>query len=510
MCLTFEYNNRRFGEQDADLSLEEKMFLRFQKERVKKARNSSLFNLDSGDSEKLTHKGRVLGEGNFDDNDGHSSDEDEKGTLDRDVVNSLHFGGGMVAKVGGAASRDGIYGPPSDAGNETDGQMPRKNRLDALQEIVMKSKLHKLQKKEAKEEQEGEREKLDAAFEGLVSDSLLKFRPTGRDRGEDAEEFSTGNSADFGDYDKSLRAMQFESKARATDRTKTDEELAVEERTRLEELEKDRLKRMKGALDGEMEEEVEVNAALRRGGKAGVGVKRKRAARPITDDDVDGSFGDAVGGGGDGDSEGENENENDDDEEDEDDWEDDEDDNDGEDKAEGGDEEEDEEEDDEEEDEEEEEDNDDEQEEEVEEDEDGKSGKEDNEEESSRPWRRPKPAPRADNEAINKAMPHTLPCPADLDEFDSLVDQHVISPIDHAALIDRILAYHSVHLPGAMGVENKVKMSGFMDVLLRVFVRLGDLLAEAEGGEEEEDELITQVIFALLNAILSNFFFFSM
>ena len=35
------------------------MFLRFQKERVKKARNVSLFNLDGGDN-VLTHKGEIL------------------------------------------------------------------------------------------------------------------------------------------------------------------------------------------------------------------------------------------------------------------------------------------------------------------------------------------------------------------------------------------------------------------------------------------------------------------
>jgi Nop14-like family len=50
---------RRFGESDADLSLEDKMFLRFQKERVKKARNVSLFNLEGSDN-VLTHKGNQI------------------------------------------------------------------------------------------------------------------------------------------------------------------------------------------------------------------------------------------------------------------------------------------------------------------------------------------------------------------------------------------------------------------------------------------------------------------
>jgi hypothetical protein len=40
------------------------------------------------------------------------------------------------------------------SGHDEENKAP-KNRLDALQEIVMKSKLYKLQKKEVKEEQVG-------------------------------------------------------------------------------------------------------------------------------------------------------------------------------------------------------------------------------------------------------------------------------------------------------------------------------------------------------------------
>jgi Nop14-like family len=56
LCFYVTLLLRRFGESDADLSLEDKMFLRFQKERVKKARNVSLFNLEGSDN-VLTHKG---------------------------------------------------------------------------------------------------------------------------------------------------------------------------------------------------------------------------------------------------------------------------------------------------------------------------------------------------------------------------------------------------------------------------------------------------------------------
>lgn len=202
--------------------------------------------------------------------DWHSDDDDDKGSLGRDVVNTLHFGGGMIEKKGG-----NIYGPGSDGHDGGENKAP-KNRLDALQEIVAKSKMFKLQKKEAKEEQENDREKLDKDFQALVSGALLDFKPTRRDRSEDKEE---GDIID--EYDMSLRAMAFESKARPSDRTKSDEEKAVEARTRLEDLEAARLRRMNNAMDPE--DSAEADKALNHGGEK----KRKR----VTDDEVDGSFG---------------------------------------------------------------------------------------------------------------------------------------------------------------------------------------------------------------------------
>ena len=233
------FADRRFGEADADLSLEDKMFLRFQKERVKKARNSSLFNLDSGEQDfVMTHKGQVLGEDNAADEDWRSDDDDDgNGKLGKEVVNSLHFGGGLVPRRGGERDE-----------GSAEGEQGRKTRLDALQEIVMKSKLHKMQKKEAKEEQETEREKLDKDFQSLVSSSALEFRPTKRQRGYD-EDQSAGGTGEWDDYDASLRAMAFEAKARPSDRTKSAEELAVEARKKLEELEAARLRRMNAAVD---------------------------------------------------------------------------------------------------------------------------------------------------------------------------------------------------------------------------------------------------------------------
>ena len=207
------------------------------------------------------------------DDDWHSDDDDDKGGLGRDVVNSLHFGGGMVATKG-----SNIYGPNDgpEGHGEGDHKAP-KNRLDALQEIVAKSKMFKLQKKEAKEEQENDREKLDKDFQALVSGSLLEFRPTKQDRSE----LKDPNEV-IDEYDISLRSMAFEVKARPSDRTKSDEEKAVEARDRLEELEAARLRRMNS--DSDPSDNAAADKALNHHGDA---KKRKR----VTDDEVDGSFG---------------------------------------------------------------------------------------------------------------------------------------------------------------------------------------------------------------------------
>ena len=134
------FNDRRFGEDDADISLEEKMFMRFQKEKVKKARNLSQFNLEDGeDTELLTHKGQVLSQNNVGNTDDWS-DNDDDANLDKSVVSNLHFGGGLQPKSSQGAGGEGDV--LAGSGSRMDKQ------LTALQEIVMKSKIAKAQKKD--------------------------------------------------------------------------------------------------------------------------------------------------------------------------------------------------------------------------------------------------------------------------------------------------------------------------------------------------------------------------
>jgi nucleolar protein 14 len=100
--------DRRFGENDPTMSLEERMLQRFTTERQRAAK-SSLFNLD--DEDELTHYGQSLSKlDDFDDAGvGLDDDDDDEGwcwktvnfhdskfslgAIDADTVKATHFGG---------------------------------------------------------------------------------------------------------------------------------------------------------------------------------------------------------------------------------------------------------------------------------------------------------------------------------------------------------------------------------------------------------------------------------
>jgi hypothetical protein len=94
-------------------------------------------------------------------------------------------------------------------------------------------------------------------------------------------------------------------------------------------------------------------------------------------------------------------------------------------------------------------------------------------------------------DGVNEEMPHKLPCPANVEEFDELADRYVRSAADFREIITRILAWNSVHLPGLDGTENRGRMHNFLDVLLKVFLRVGDSLGAAgtrtEAGDYEKE-----------------------
>ncbi|KAH9177142.1 hypothetical protein AeNC1_017553 [Aphanomyces euteiches] len=130
-----EFKDRRLGEQNEEMSLEDKMIARFQTERKRQyqQRNAAKFNLNDDDDDQseddlLTHRGAKIDD--FDNIDIAGSDDEPDDAFDhkmgRDIVNKLHFGGG---------------------GNDAkDGTEKKKTHEEIMQEVMMKSKMYKAEK----------------------------------------------------------------------------------------------------------------------------------------------------------------------------------------------------------------------------------------------------------------------------------------------------------------------------------------------------------------------------
>ncbi|GMF44902.1 unnamed protein product [Phytophthora fragariaefolia] len=269
------FRDKRLGEQDPTLSVEDKMMARFQTERKRKLRHAAAFALHDSDSEQedgdgdalfLTHQGAKISDDDYDrlNADGPLDDEDdseEARRVDRDIVDQLHFGGGSADADAPALGEDG----------------KRKTHKEVMQEVMMKAKMYKAERQKNKTTQEDATDKLDEGFADLRG--LLEFRPT-RANGK---ELLPKEPMD--DFDKLTREFAFEAKAKATERRMSPEEAAAKERDRLAALEKKRVARMNGADDDSDSEE----GGKRKGKKAKKAKKEKTPKliiMPPTDDDL--------------------------------------------------------------------------------------------------------------------------------------------------------------------------------------------------------------------------------
>lgn len=245
-----EFVDRRLGEGDADMSLEDKMMARFAAERKSHHDKANIYNLN--DEEELTHFGQSLAQiEKFEDP--RSDDEDDEDKLGARFVKAAHFGGGFLTK------RD------EDQGGERE-----KSRQDMIDEMIAKSKQRKVRtiwfswrdprvsllfsssrRLSLQHERQSEREATDEMTEKVDAEwsnvrSLLSAFVK-----SDAEE---GRNKSVDDYDVVVRELKFDIRAKPTDRLKTPEEIAMDEKEKLEKLETDRLLRMRGVRVDDEEE----------------------------------------------------------------------------------------------------------------------------------------------------------------------------------------------------------------------------------------------------------------
>jgi len=210
--------DKRIGEKDSNLSSEDKMVARFTAEKMRSSGKTSIFNL--GDDFNLTHDGEDLN--NIDKfEDPKSDDEEAEELLGKEFVEKAHFGGFMTMD-------DDQF--KAGRGN---------SRKDFIENLIRETKKKKAEKRRADEEAEEKTVDLDKSWKEL-NQSLADMKKT-----RDDPEAATSGAYD--PYDMLVKSLGFEKKeARGGERLKTDDEKLKEEKERLEKLEEDRLRRMRG------------------------------------------------------------------------------------------------------------------------------------------------------------------------------------------------------------------------------------------------------------------------
>ena len=266
--------DRRIGQFDQEMSQDDKMLARLVKERTRQSHRSSKFRLDDDDNDGdndndglLTHKGKKLDPNKSEVM--YSDDEDEHGGNLEAVDTELHFGGSGLSSMGASNP----YGNSLATGTDLS-QLYGQTRKSELDDLIARRKAMKAVKMEAKETQLDTFEKMDETFGELSH--LLKYRKN--EKRPLIPPKPTKEDMEMNEWNSDLREMMSKPKRRATDRTKTPEEIAKDDSERLHELETRRLARM----NGDFEEDDLSDISL-----SGDGKKKKKPKRARNPDELD-------------------------------------------------------------------------------------------------------------------------------------------------------------------------------------------------------------------------------
>uniref|UniRef100_A0A674PH81 NOP14 nucleolar protein homolog (yeast) n=1 Tax=Takifugu rubripes TaxID=31033 RepID=A0A674PH81_TAKRU len=222
-----KFIDRRFGEYDTKMAPEDKILQRFAMERKRSYDKKDVFNLN--EDEELTHFGQSLAKmETFNDFVNSDDESEEKGLLSAEMTAS-HFGGG------GGLLRKKTSGDQQ----EEDGSQRAKSRQELIEELILKSKQEKRERQAQKEEAQVLTEQLDKEWKSIQA--LMVKKAPKAESDEKPEE-----KPKLEEYDMMVRELGFEMKAQPSEKLKTPEELAREEREKLQKLEADRLRRMMG------------------------------------------------------------------------------------------------------------------------------------------------------------------------------------------------------------------------------------------------------------------------
>ena len=244
--------DKRFGESDPTMNPEEKALKRFIEEKQKGGQKRTIFDLEDPDEDgQLTHFGQSL---SFDQD--PPADDFQESELSRSgsepEIDPRPAKRSRFSKDGLVSEDDvsDIEAPPD----------RRKTKKEVMEEVIAKSKLHKYERQQAKEDDDDLRAELDKGLPDLYA--MLHGRRTEGPRRSQRDEQSDLNQTMNPDrlallegkdrsqadkeYDERLRQMAMDQRAKPTVPTLTEEEKLGREARKLKELEENRLRRMRG------------------------------------------------------------------------------------------------------------------------------------------------------------------------------------------------------------------------------------------------------------------------
>lgn len=244
--------DRRFGENDPMMTPEEKALERFVKEKQRGNRKGLMFDLENDEENvELTHLGESL---SF----GHLPPREDFKEVDISVNEEVDSDG-FLEEQPRKRRRISEEAPSQDGLPE--GEVPsderRKTKKEVMEEVIAKSKLHKYERQQAKEDDDDLRAELDKGLPDLFTmlqgnQRLLQGPPLPQQEnaGMNPDRMALLNGKDRlqadKEYDERLRQMAMDQRAKPSGRTLTDEEKVQQEAQRLKELEEKRLQRMRG------------------------------------------------------------------------------------------------------------------------------------------------------------------------------------------------------------------------------------------------------------------------
>ncbi|KAL2072842.1 hypothetical protein VTL71DRAFT_12185 [Oculimacula yallundae] len=253
--------DKRFGENDPSMAPEDKMLERFTREKQVRHKNSSAFDLEDDEGGELTHMGQSLSldgpalRDDFEEDDLELSDaEDHPSDEERQLKRR----------------RSDLDGEENEDDDEEDRPERKKSKQEVMKELIAKSKLHKYERQAAKDDDEDVREELDKDMSS-IHDLLRGIGrkpapvPAAVVPGMNADRAALLNGTDKikfdKEYDRRLRQLAQDERAKPTEKSKTEDEMISERARKLQQLEAKRLRRMQGEEVSDDEEKPAANGA---------------------------------------------------------------------------------------------------------------------------------------------------------------------------------------------------------------------------------------------------------